>query len=224
VKNLKTHAKILMIVRNENGKLKRYMHLGTGNYNESTSKLYTDASYLTARDNYGNDASAFFNAITGRSKLPQLKKLIPAPTQMKRTLVEKIRSEAKRAKSGEVAKIIAKVNSLQDLDIIDELYKASQAGVKIQLNIRGICCLKTGDKTFSENIEVVSVIDRYLEHARIIYFHQGGDQEVYIASADWMTRNLEKRVELMIPIQDKKLRCINKAPLLILIFLMMNFN
>lgn len=203
VRNLKTHAKILLIIRNENGKLKRYMHLGTGNYNESTSKIYTDASYLTARDSYGNDASAFFNAITGRSKLPTLKKLIPAPTQMKRTLIEKIRSEAKRAKSGENARIIAKVNSLQDLDIIDELYKASAAGVKIQLNIRGICCLKTQDEKLSKNIEVVSVIDRYLEHARIIYFHQGGDQEIYIASADWMTRNLEKRVELMIPIQDK---------------------
>jgi len=202
VRNLKTHAKILLIIRNENGKLKRYMHLGTGNYNESTSKLYTDVSYLTSRASYGNDASAFFNAITGRSKLPTLKKLIPAPTQMKRTLIEKIRSEAKRAKSGENAHIIGKVNSLQDLDIIDELCKASEAGVKIQLNIRGICCLKTQQKN-SENIEVVSVIDRYLEHARVIYFHQGGDQEVYIASADWMTRNLEKRVELMIPIQDK---------------------
>lgn len=203
VKNLKTHAKILLIIRNENGKLKRYMHLGTGNYNESTSKLYTDASYLTSRNSYGNDASAFFNAVTGRSKLPTLKRLIPAPTQMKRFLLDKIASEAKRAKSGENALIMAKVNSLQDQDIIDALYKASQAGVKIQLNIRGICCLKTQDETFSKNIKVVSVIDRYLEHARIIYFHQGGDQEVYIASADWMTRNLEKRVELMIPILDK---------------------
>ena len=203
VHNLKTHAKVLLIVRNENGKLKRYMHLGTGNYNESTSKLYTDASYLTSRNSYGNDTSAFFNAITGRSKLPKLKKLIPAPTQMKQTLLEKIRSEAKRAKEGEHAHIIAKVNSLQDKDIIDALYEASAAGVKIQLNIRGICCLKTDDPKLSKNIEVVSVIDRYLEHARIMFFHQGGDKDLYIASADWMTRNLEKRVELMIPILDQ---------------------
>lgn len=202
VKNLKTHAKILLIIRNENGNLKRYMHLGTGNYNESTAKIYTDASYLTSRSGYGSDASAFFNAITGRSKLPTLKTLIPAPLQLKQFLLDKIHSEAKRAKQGETAQIMAKINSLQDQDIIDALYKASNAGVKIKLNIRGICCLKTKDKELSKNIEVVSVIDRYLEHARIIYFYQGGDQDVYISSADWMTRNLEKRVELLIPIKD----------------------
>ncbi|MFT5905826.1 MAG: polyphosphate kinase [Cryomorphaceae bacterium] len=204
VKNLKTHAKILLIVRNENGNIKRYLHLGTGNYNESTAKLYTDASYLTARDSYGADASVFFNAITGRSKLTSLKKLTPAPTEMKRSLISKIEREAKRAKQGEPAHIIAKINSLQDQDIIDALYAASAAGVKIQLNIRGICCLKPKDKILSKNIEVISVIDRYLEHARIFYFHKGGNPELFIASADWMTRNLEKRVELMIPIADSK--------------------
>ena len=204
VKNLKTHAKILLIVRNENGNIKRYLHLGTGNYNESTAKLYTDASYLTARNSYGADASVFFNAITGRSKLTSLKKLIPAPTEMKRSLISKIEREAKRAKQGEPAHIMAKINSLQDQDIIDALYAASAAGVKIQLNIRGICCLKTQDKKLSKNIEVISVIDRYLEHARIFYFHKGGNPELFIASADWMTRNLEKRVELMIPIADPK--------------------
>jgi polyphosphate kinase len=204
VKNLKTHAKILLIVRNENGNIKRYLHLGTGNYNESTAKLYTDASYLTARDSYGADASVFFNAITGRSKLTSLKKLTPAPTEMKRSLISKIEREAKRAKQGEPAHIMAKINSLQDQDIIDALYLASAAGVKIQLNIRGICCLKPKDKNLSKNIEVISVIDRYLEHARIFYFHKGGNPEVFISSADWMTRNLEKRVELMIPIADSK--------------------
>lgn len=204
VKNLKTHAKILLIVRNENGSIKRYLHLGTGNYNESTAKIYTDASYLTANPSYGADASVFFNAITGRSKLTDLNKLIPAPTEMKRSLISKIQREAKRAKQGEPAHIIAKVNSLQDQDIIDALYAASAAGVKIQLNIRGICCLKTQDKKLSKNIEVISVIDRYLEHARIFYFHKGGNPELFIASADWMTRNLEKRVELMIPISDAK--------------------
>lgn len=204
VKSLKTHAKILLIVRNENGQIKRYLHLGTGNYNESTAKLYTDASYLTANDAYGADASVFFNAITGRSKLTSLKKLIPAPTEMKRTLISKIQREAKRAMKGEPASIIAKVNSLQDKDIIDALYAASAAGVIIKLNIRGICCLKTQDKKLSKNIEVISVIDRYLEHARIFYFHKGGTPELFISSADWMTRNLEKRVELMIPITDSK--------------------
>ncbi len=202
VKNLKTHAKILLIVRNENGQIKRYLHLGTGNYNESTAKIYTDASYLTAKTGYGADASIFFNAITGRSKLTTLKKLIPAPTEMKRALISKIQREAKRAKQGQPAQIIAKVNSLQDKDIIDALYAASAAGVKIQLNIRGICCLKAGDPKLSANIEAVSIIDRYLEHARIFYFHKGGSPELFIASADWMTRNLEKRVELMIPITD----------------------
>ena len=204
VKNLKTHAKILLIVRNENGNIKRYLHLGTGNYNESTAKIYTDASYLTAKNNYGADASIFFNAITGRSKLTTLKKLVPAPTEMKRALISKIQREAKRAKQGEPAHIMAKVNSLQDQDIIDALYAASEAGVKIQLNIRGICCLKTQDKKLSANIEVVSIIDRYLEHARIFYFHKGDNPELFIASADWMTRNLEKRVELMIPITEAK--------------------
>lgn len=204
VKNLKTHAKILLIVRNENGNIKRYLHLGTGNYNESTAKIYTDASYLTAKNNYGADASIFFNAITGRSKLTTLKKLVPAPTEMKRALISKIQREAKRAKQGEPAHIMAKVNSLQDQDVIDALYAASEAGVKIQLNIRGICCLKTQDKKLSANIEVVSIIDRYLEHARIFYFHKGDNPELFIASADWMTRNLEKRVELMIPITEAK--------------------
>jgi len=204
VKNLKTHAKILLIVRNENGNIKRYLHLGTGNYHESTAKIYTDASYLTAKNNYGADASIFFNAITGRSKLTTLKKLVPAPTEMKRALISKIQREAKRAKQGEPAHIMAKVNSLQDQDVIDALYAASEAGVKIQLNIRGICCLKTQDKKLSANIEVVSIIDRYLEHARIFYFHKGDNPELFIASADWMTRNLEKRVELMIPITEAK--------------------
>lgn len=204
VKNLKTHAKILLIVRNENGNIKRYLHLGTGNYNESTAKIYTDASYLTAKNNYGADASIFFNAITGRSKLTTLKKLVPAPTEMKRALISKIQREAKRAKQGEPAHIMAKVNSLQDQDVIDALYASSEAGVKIQLNIRGICCLKTQDKKLSANIEVVSIIDRYLEHARIFYFHKGDNPELFIASADWMTRNLEKRVELMIPITEAK--------------------
>jgi polyphosphate kinase len=206
VKGLKTHAKICMIVRRESGHLRRYVHLGTGNYNETTSRLYTDVSYLTCKPEYGNDASLFFNAVSGRSKLLRFQRLIPAPTAMKPKLLDLITGEAERAKQGLPARIIAKVNSLQDPDIINALYKASRAGVEIKLNVRGICCLKPGDAKHSKNIEVVSVIDRFLEHARVFYFHHGGDAEVYIASADWMTRNLEKRVELMIPIEETALK------------------
>jgi len=202
VKNLKTHAKICLIVRRESGHLRRYVHLGTGNYNETTSKLYTDISYLTCKPEYGNDASLFFNAVTGRSKLLRFQRLVPAPTAMKPTLLDLIAGEAERAKQGLPARIIGKVNSLQDPEIINALYKASQAGVEIRLNIRGICCLKPGDPKYSKNIEVISVIDRFLEHARLFYFHQGGNAEIYISSADWMTRNLEKRIELMIPIEE----------------------
>lgn len=206
VKGLKTHSKICLIVRRESGHLRRYVHLGTGNYNETTSRLYTDVSYLTCKPEYGNDASLFFNAVSGRSKLLKFQRLIPAPTAMKQTLLDLITGEGERAKQGLPARIVAKVNSLQDPDIIQALYKASKAGVEIKLNVRGICCLKPGDPKFSKNIEVVSIIDRFLEHARIFHFHQGGDTKVYISSADWMVRNLEKRIELMIPIEDAPLK------------------
>ena len=210
VKGLKTHAKICLVIRNEEGQLKRYTHLGTGNYNESTARLYTDVSYLTSRPAYGADASLFFNAVTGRSKLTRFRKLVPAPTHMKPRLLELIAAEAKRAKDGEPASITAKINSLQDEEIINALYKASRDGVKINLNIRGICCLKTSTggrpRKDANNIRVVSVIDRYLEHARIFSFSHGGDPLIFISSADWMTRNLDKRVELMIPIEDKASR------------------
>lgn len=206
VKGLKTHAKICLIVRRESGHLRRYVHLGTGNYNETTSRLYTDLSYLTCKPEYGNDASLFFNAVTGRSKLLRFQRLVPAPTAMKPELLDLIAGEAERARQGLPARIIAKVNSLQDPEIINALYKASQAGVEVRLNVRGICCLKPGDPKYSKNIEVISVIDRFLEHARLFYFHRGGDAGVYISSADWMTRNLEKRVELMIPIEEPALK------------------
>ena len=206
VKGLKTHAKITLVLRKEAGSLKRYCHFGTGNYNETTARLYTDASILTADDKFGADASLIFNAITGRSKLISLNHLLPAPTHMKKRLLELIASEASRAKAGQKASITAKVNSLQDKDIIDALYKASKAGVKIKLNIRGICCLKTGTRNEAKNIEVISVIDYYLEHARIFQFYQGGDNLTFISSADWMTRNLEKRIELMIPVIDNDIK------------------
>lgn len=206
VKGLKTHAKICMVVRREAGHLRRYVHLGTGNYNESTARLYTDISLLTCRAEYGADASLFFNAVTGRSKLLRFQRLVPAPTAMKPKLLSLIAEEAERARQGEKARIVAKVNSLQDPDIIAALYDASAAGVKIRLNIRGICCLKTGNSKRTKNIKVVSIIDRYLEHSRVFHFHQGGDPVIYIASADWMGRNLERRVELMIPIEDSRLK------------------
>jgi polyphosphate kinase len=206
VKNLKTHAKICLIIRREVGHLRRYVHLGTGNYNESTAKLYTDLSYLTCKPEFGHDATLFFNAVTGRSKLLRFQRLVPAPTAMKPRLLDLIAGEAERARQGLPSRIIAKVNSLQDPEIINALYKASQAGVHIQLNVRGICCLKPGDPKYSKNIEVVSVIDRFLEHARLFHFHQGGDSQVYLASADWMTRNLDKRIELMVPIEEPALK------------------
>jgi len=204
VKGLKTHAKIALIVRNEDGHLKRYVHLGTGNYNESTARLYTDVSYLTSRPEYVSDASLFFNAITGRSKLVRLEKLVPAPTHMKARLIQLIEGEAHRAREGQPARIMAKINSLQDKEIIDALYKASKAGVEILINVRGICCLKPGKRKEAANIRVVSIVDRFLEHIRAFCFHQGGDNEIFISSADWMTRNLDKRVELMIPIEDRR--------------------
>ncbi len=206
VKDLKTHAKITMVVRRESGMIRRYVHLGTGNYNESTARLYTDLSLLTCRPDFGNDASMFFNAVTGRSKLLRFRRLLPAPTQIKPRLLELIAFEADRARLGEAALITAKINSLQDPDIIAALYEASQAGVKIRLNVRGVCCLKPGDKKFSKNIEVISVIDRYLEHARVFSFHHGGNPAVYFSSADWMSRNLDRRIELMVPIEDRYLK------------------
>ena len=206
VKNLKTHAKICLVVRREDGRLRRYVHFGTGNYNESTARLYTDLSYLTCKPDYGNDASLFFNAVTGRSKLVRFQRLVPAPTTMKPRLLELITGEADRAKQGLPARITAKINSLQDPDIIKALYQASRAGVEIRLNVRGICCLKPGDARFSKNIHVISIIDRFLEHTRLFHFHHGGDPQVFFSSADWMKRNLDKRVELMIPVEEPALQ------------------
>lgn len=204
VKGLKTHAKISLVIRNEDGHLRRYVHLGTGNYNEVTAGFYTDISYLTCRPEFGSDASLFFNAVTGRTKLEHFQELVPAPTKIKRTLIGLIEEEAARALEGEEACIMAKMNSLEDTDMIEALYRASAAGVKIKLNVRGICTLKPGKRKEAKNIEVVSIIDQQLEHMRIFHFHQGGDNEVFISSADWMMRNLEKRVELMTPIHDPR--------------------
>lgn len=202
VRNLKTHAKICVVVRREPSGVKRYTHFGTGNYNESTAKLYSDVSYMTCGDEYGVDASRFFNTITGYSQALNYQKIAASPIDLKSTILAHVEDEIQRKKSGQKAKIMAKVNSLVDIDVIEALYRASQAGVEVKLNVRGICCLRPGVDKLSENIQVVSVVGRFLEHARVIYFHQGGEPELFISSADWMPRNLEKRVELLVPVDD----------------------
>ncbi|QDU35915.1 Polyphosphate kinase [Maioricimonas rarisocia] len=202
VKGLKTHAKTCIIVRREPEGIQRYMHFGTGNYNESTARLYSDVSLMTRDEELGDDAVAFINAITGYSQPQQYRKIAAAPIGLRDAVLEMIASETERKKQGQEARIMAKVNALVDPELIDALYEASQAGVKIQLNIRGICCLKPGVEGLSENIEVVSIVDRFLEHARIMYFHHGGEGRVYISSADWMPRNLDRRAELLVPVED----------------------
>lgn len=206
VKGLKTHAKICLVVRREPHGIQRYVHMGTGNYNESTARLYSDISLLTSSDLFGADATNFFNAVTGYSQPQAFQKLEAAPLTLRETILDLIEAETRRAQKGQTAQITAKVNSLVDCDIIEALYAASQAGVRIKLNIRGICCLKPGVKGLSENITVVSVIDRFLEHARILYFSHGGDPRVYLSSADWMPRNLDRRIELLAPVEDAQSR------------------
>ena len=202
VHGYKTHAKICLIVRRTRHGLKRYVHLGTGNYNERTARVYTDFGLLTTSEAIAEDATAFFSALTGYSDPPRLKKLVMAPTELRRRFLKLINRERRRAESGQQAEIVAKMNSLIDAEIITALYAASQAGVKVRLNVRGICALRPGLPTLSANIEVVSIVDRYLEHSRIYYFLNGGEEEVYLASADWMTRNLDKRIELMFPVES----------------------
>ena len=202
VKGYKTHAKVCVVVRREPEGVVRYVHYGTGNYNEKSARLYSDVSFLTAQEDYGADASAFFNALTGYSQLGKFRKLEAAPLGIRPRLLELIGGEAERSRQGEEACLEAKLNSLADPELIEALYKASQAGVAIRLNVRGICCLRPGVKGLSETISVVSVVDRYLEHARIFRFRNGGVPLTFISSADWMPRNLDRRIELMVPVED----------------------
>jgi len=206
VKGLKTHAKICLVVRREPGGLRRYMHFGTGNYNESTARLYTDVSYLTSDEDLGNDASAFLNAVTGFSQPQQYIKLEAAPTGLREHVLELIRGETEHARQGRDAFVKAKMNSLVDQRTIQALYEASRAGVRIELNVRGISCLRPGIRGLSENISVVSIVDRCLEHSRIFCFGGGGDVKVFISSADWMPRNFDRRVELLTPIEQPAAR------------------
>ncbi len=202
IQGLKTHAKVCIVVRKETTGIRRYVHFGTGNYNESTARLYSDISLFTCDEQLGMDAIHFFNAITGLSVPQSLGKLAAAPINLRETLLEMIAIEIENQKKEGSGLIIAKLNSLVDREIIDALYKASQAGVEIRLNIRGICCLLPGKKGLSENITVISIVDRLLEHARVLFFRHGGDDRVFISSADWMGRNLDRRVELLVPVEQ----------------------
>jgi polyphosphate kinase len=206
IQGYKTHAKVCLVVRRGPQGIERYVHLGTGNYNDRTARGYTDFGLLTADRVIGEDASAFFNALTGYSDPPRMKKLVMAPTMLRDRFLRLIERERRRAEAGQAAEIRAKMNSLVDEDIIRALYDASQAGVRIRLNVRGTCCLRPGLKGVSDTIEVVSIVDRFLEHARVYYFRNGGDEEVYLSSADWMPRNLDRRIELLFPVAEAEPR------------------
>jgi polyphosphate kinase len=202
---LKTHTKVILIVRREGKKMRRYVHIGTGNYNPKTAKLYTDLGLLSCREELGADLTDLFNFLTGYSRQKSYRKLLVAPVNMRDRMIAMINREAEHCSNGGSGRIVAKMNSLVDPQIIETLYKASQAGVKIDLIIRGMCCLRPGIEGVSENINVISIIGRFLEHSRIFYFHNGAEEEIYIGSADWMTRNLSRRVEAITPIDDPKI-------------------
>ena len=206
IKGLKTHSKITMVVRSEEEGIKRYVHLGTGNYNDSTAKLYTDMGLFTCSQAIGEDATAVFNMLSGYSEPAGWNKLALAPLWLRDKFEYLIRREINFAKEGKEAFIVAKMNSLCDRETIDLLYKASEAGVKINLIVRGICCLRAGVPGLSENISVRSIVGTFLEHSRIFYFHNGGYEEVYMGSADWMPRNLDKRVEILFPVEAPELK------------------
>ena len=202
IRGLKTHAKVCIIVRKESHGITRYMHFGTGNYNEATANLYGDISLLTCNEELGSEATSFFNAIAGASQLTHLQQIAAAPDSLRPRLLGLIEQERIRCGQGQKGEIVAKLNALVDPKIIEALYAASQAGVRVKLNIRGVCCLRPGVKGLSENITVVSIVDRFLEHARVLYFRQGGNPKIFISSADWMPRNLDRRIELLVPILD----------------------
>ena len=208
LRGLKTHSKITLVVRREDDGIRRYVHLGTGNYNDSTAKLYTDCGIMTADPRIGEDATAVFNMLSGYSEPDHWNELLVAPIWLRKWLIKKIERETEFARNGRPASIVAKMNSLCDKEVIDALYEASQAGVRIQLIIRGICCLRAGVPGLSDNISVHSIVGRYLEHARIMRFENGGDVLYYMGSADWMPRNLDRRVEIVFPLlsEDNKAR------------------
>jgi polyphosphate kinase len=202
---LKTHAKTALVVRRESDGIRRYVHIGTGNYNSRTARLYTDFGLLTCHPDIGADVSEVFNLLTGFSRQRDYRQLLVAPATLKDRFLALIRREADHARAGRPGRIFAKMNALQSPEIINALYDASNEGVEIDLQVRGICCLRPGVPGLSERIHVVSIIGRFLEHSRLFYFHNGGDEEYFIGSADWMPRNLERRVEVVAPILDRAL-------------------
>ena len=206
VVGFKTHAKMILVVRRESGHLRHYVHLGTGNYHPRTARLYTDYGLLTCNQAIGEDVHQLFLQLTSLGRVSKLRKLLQSPFTLYESLIDSIEREAEHARNGKPARIIAKMNALVERNVIRALYTASQAGVKIDLVIRGICCLRPGIKGISENIRVRSIVGRFLEHTRVYYFHNGGKGEVFCSSADWMDRNLHRRVETAFPIEDKELK------------------
>ncbi len=204
IARLKTHAKAMLIIRREQGKIRQYAHLSTGNYNDRTAKIYSDIGLMTCRPDITADVAAFFNLLTGQSETVGWHRLTIAPTNMRQKFIDLIEREIQKSTPGERGLIIAKLNALHDPAICRALYRASQAGVRVKLNIRGICVLRPGIKGVSDNIEVHSIIDKYLEHSRIYFFRNGGHEEVYLSSADWMKRNLDRRLEILFPVLDNK--------------------
>jgi len=211
---LKTHSKVALVVRREENSLQTYTHVATGNYNPTTSKVYTDLGLLTSNPEIGDDATDLFNYLTGFSLQKEYSQLMVAPLNLRDRMLTLIERETAHARKGRPARIAAKVNRLTDLDIIDALYRASQAGVKIDLIVRGACMLRPGVPGLSETIHVRSIVGRFLEHSRIFYFTNGGDEDVYIGSADWMTRNLDRRVEVVVPVLDSRLKAYLKDTVL----------
>lgn len=203
---LKIHTKVLLVIRREKSGIKRYIHLGTGNYNDKTARIYTDFSFFTSKESFAVDISSLFNTLTGFTIMPEMKKLIVAPDGLRTFFKKAVKNEIKNAQKGNPARIVAKMNSLSDPDMIAMLYEASCEGVEIHLIVRGICCLKPGIKNISSNIEVKSIVGRYLEHSRIYCFENGGSNLIYLGSADMMTRNLDRRVETLFPIEDENLK------------------
>lgn len=203
---LKTHCKLCLVVRKEASGIRRYCHLGTGNYNARTAAIYSDFGLFTCRETFGEDVSDVFNLLTGYTRQKRLRNLVAAPTDLRDMFIQKVRREAEHVRAGKPGRIIIKVNSLVDARLIEELYAASQVGVQIDVICRGICCLRPQIAGISDNIRVRSIIDRYLEHARIYYFGNDGSPEYFLASADWMPRNLDRRVEVAFPILDPELQ------------------
>src|SRR6185369_6819489 len=203
---LKTHCKLALVVRQEADGLRRYVHLGTGNYNPATARIYTDLGLLTSNPDIGADATDLFNFLTGFSRQTSYRKLLVAPVGLRDGFIRLIRREVEHKREGREARIIAKINSLTDTRTIRELYEASQAGVTIDLLVRGVCCLRPGIPGVSENIHVRSIVGRCIEHSRIYWFYNGGADELYLGSADWMNRNLDRRVETVFPVEEARAR------------------